>query len=45
MGGAISAIEFMKTELVKANRERINAIENGSDRPCLGRSLSYVLVT
>ncbi len=30
MGGAISAIEFMKTELVKANRERINAIENGT---------------
>ena len=30
MGGALSAIEFMKTELVKANTERLRSIENGN---------------
>ncbi len=30
MGGALSAIEFMKTELVKANTERLKSIENGN---------------
>ena len=35
MGGAISAIEFMKTELVKANTERLRSIENG-DKTIVG---------
>ena len=30
MGGVLSAIEFMKTELVKANTERLRSIENGN---------------
>ena len=30
MGGAINSIEFMKTELVKANTERLRSIENGN---------------
>jgi len=30
LGGALNAIEFMKTQLVKSNSERISKIENGS---------------
>ena len=29
MGGAINSIEFMKTELVKANTKRLKSIERG----------------
>ena len=30
LGGALNAIEFMKTQLVRSNSERISKIENGS---------------